>query len=62
MRPPYACAAAKMKEAAAVAKGVADKAGLAIARSADTTMGPVAIACVEKSDPIKKGIDEGAIW
>jgi aldehyde dehydrogenase (NAD+) len=53
---------AKMKEAAAVAKGVADKAKVGDPRSADTTMGPVVnrVQWEKIQTLIKKGVDEGA--
>jgi aldehyde dehydrogenase (NAD+) len=53
---------AKMKEAAAVAKGVADKAKVGDPRGADTTMGPVVnrVQWEKIQGLIKKGIDEGA--
>jgi aldehyde dehydrogenase (NAD+) len=52
----------KMKEAAAIAKGVADKVKPGDPRSADTNMGPVVNRTQwEKIQAlIKKGIDEGA--
>jgi aldehyde dehydrogenase (NAD+) len=54
--------AAKMKEAAAIAKGVADKVKPGDPRSADTTMGPVVnrVQWEKIQGLIKKGIDEGA--
>jgi aldehyde dehydrogenase (NAD+) len=53
---------AKMKEAAEIAKGVADKAKPGDPRSADTTMGPVVnrVQWEKIQGLIKKGIDEGA--
>jgi aldehyde dehydrogenase (NAD+) len=53
---------AKMKEAAAIAKGVADKAKVGDPRGADTTMGPVVnrVQWEKIQGLIKKGIDEGA--
>ena len=53
---------AKMKEAAAIAKGVADKAKPGDPRSAETTMGPVVnrVQWEKIQGLIKKGIDEGA--
>jgi aldehyde dehydrogenase (NAD+) len=53
---------AKMKEAAAIAKGVADKAKPGDPKSADTTMGPVVngVQWAKIQGLIKKGIDEGA--
>jgi aldehyde dehydrogenase (NAD+) len=53
---------AKMKEAAAIAKGVADKAKPGDPRSGDTTMGPVVnrVQWEKIQGLIKKGIDEGA--
>jgi aldehyde dehydrogenase (NAD+) len=53
---------AKMKEAAAIAKGVADKAKPGDPKSADTTMGPVVnrVQWEKIQGLIKKGIDEGA--
>jgi aldehyde dehydrogenase (NAD+) len=52
----------KMKEAAAIAKGVADKAKPGDPRAADTTMGPVVnrVQWEKIQGLIKKGIDEGA--
>ena len=51
---------AKMKEAAEIAKGVADKAKPGDPRSADTTMGPVVnrVQWEKIQGLIKKGIDE----
>jgi aldehyde dehydrogenase (NAD+) len=53
---------AKMKEAAAIAKGVADKAKVGDPRGAETTMGPVVnrVQWDKIQGLIKKGIDEGA--
>ncbi len=53
---------AKMQEAAAVAKSVAEKAKVGDPRAADTTMGPVVnkIQWEKIQGLIKKGIDEGA--
>jgi aldehyde dehydrogenase (NAD+) len=53
---------AKMKEAAAIAKGVADKAKVGDPRGSDTTMGPVVnrVQWEKIQGLIKKGIDEGA--
>jgi aldehyde dehydrogenase (NAD+) len=53
---------AKMKEAAAIAKGVADKAKVGDPRGNDTTMGPVVnrVQWEKIQGLIKKGIDEGA--
>ena len=53
---------AKMKEAAAIAKGVADKAKPGDPKSAETTMGPVVsrVQWEKIQGLIKKGIDEGA--
>jgi len=53
---------AKMKEAAAIAKGVADKTKVGDPRSADTNMGPVVnrVQWEKIQGLIKKGIDEGA--
>jgi aldehyde dehydrogenase (NAD+) len=53
---------AKMKEAAAIAKGVADKAKVGDPRGSDTTMGPVVnrVQWEKIQSLIKKGIDEGA--
>ena len=53
---------AKMKEAAAIAKAVADKAKPGDPKSADTTMGPVVnrVQWEKIQGLIKKGIDEGA--
>ncbi|MDX2146186.1 MAG: aldehyde dehydrogenase family protein, partial [Planctomycetota bacterium] len=53
---------AKMQEAAAVAKSVADKAKVGDPRAADTTMGPVVnkIQWEKIQGLIKAGIDEGA--
>jgi aldehyde dehydrogenase (NAD+) len=53
---------AKMKEAAAIAKGVADKATVGDPKSPDTTMGPVVnrVQWEKIQGLIKKGIDEGA--
>jgi len=52
----------KMKEAAEIAKSVADKAKPGDPRSADTTMGPVVnrVQWEKIQGLIKKGIDEGA--
>jgi aldehyde dehydrogenase (NAD+) len=52
----------KMREAAAIAKAVADKARPGDPKSADTTMGPVVnrIQWEKIQGLIKKGIDEGA--
>jgi aldehyde dehydrogenase (NAD+) len=52
----------KMKEAAEIAKAVADKAKPGDPRSADTTMGPVVnrVQWEKIQSLIKKGIDEGA--
>jgi aldehyde dehydrogenase (NAD+) len=52
----------KMKEAAEIAKGVADKVKPGDPRSADTTMGPVVnrVQWEKIQGLIKKGIDEGA--
>jgi aldehyde dehydrogenase (NAD+) len=52
----------KMKEAAAIAKGVADKAKPGDPRNGDTTMGPVVnrVQWEKIQGLIKKGIDEGA--
>ena len=52
----------KMKEAAAIAKGVAEKAKPGDPRSAETTMGPVVnrVQWEKIQGLIKKGIDEGA--
>jgi aldehyde dehydrogenase (NAD+) len=51
-----------MKEAAAIAKGVADKAKVGDPRGGDTTMGPVVnrVQWEKIQGLIKKGIDEGA--
>ena len=53
---------AKMKEAAEIAKGVADKAKPGDPRAAETTMGPVVnrVQWEKIQGLIKKGIDEGA--
>jgi aldehyde dehydrogenase (NAD+) len=53
---------AKMKEAAAIAKVVADKAKVGDPRGSDTTMGPVVnrVQWEKIQGLIKKGIDEGA--
>ena len=53
---------AKMKEAAAIAKSVADKAKPGDPRAAETTMGPVVnrVQWEKIQGLIKKGIDEGA--
>jgi len=53
---------AKMKEAAAIAKGVADKTKVGDPRGSDTTMGPVVnrVQWEKIQGLIKKGIDEGA--
>jgi aldehyde dehydrogenase (NAD+) len=53
---------AKMKEAAAIAKGVADKTKVGDPRGGDTTMGPVVnrVQWEKIQGLIKKGIDEGA--
>ncbi len=53
---------AKMKEAAAIAKSVAEKAKVGDPRAADTTMGPVVnkVQWEKIQGLIKKGIDEGA--
>ncbi|MDX2202326.1 MAG: aldehyde dehydrogenase family protein [Hyphomicrobiaceae bacterium] len=53
---------AKMQEAAAVAKSVAEKAKVGDPRAADTTMGPVVnkVQWEKIQGLIKKGIDEGA--
>ena len=53
---------ARMKEAAAIAKGVADKAKVGDPKGADTTMGPVVnrVQWEKIQRLIKKGIDEGA--
>jgi aldehyde dehydrogenase (NAD+) len=53
---------ARMKEAAAIAKGVADKAKVGDPRGADTTLGPVVnrVQWEKIQGLIKKGIDEGA--
>jgi aldehyde dehydrogenase (NAD+) len=52
----------KMKEAAAIAKGVADKTKVGDPKSVDTTMGPVVnlVQWEKIQGLIKKGIDEGA--
>src|SRR5262245_16172548 len=53
---------ARIKEAAAIAKGIADKAKVGDPRSAETTMGPVVnrVQWEKIQGLIKKGIDEGA--
>src|SRR2546428_1685513 len=53
---------AKMKEAAAIAKGIAEKAKVGDPRGGDTTMGPVVnrVQWEKIQGLIKKGIDEGA--
>jgi len=52
-----------MKEAAAIAKGVADNAKVGNPRGGDTTWGPWSIACRgEIQGLIKEGDDEGAPW
>jgi aldehyde dehydrogenase (NAD+) len=52
----------RMKEVAAIAKGVADKAKVGDPRSAETTMGPVVnrVQWEKIQGLIQKGIDEGA--
>jgi len=52
----------KMKEAAAIAKAVADKAKVGDPKSADTTMGPVVnrVQWEKIQGLIRKGVDEGA--